>query len=91
MTRWLKEPLLHFLLIGAGLFLIYGWQKDENALRPDQIVFTEAKIDQLINLWERRWQRLPTQQEWTLCPSLSFLRDGDQGDTQTPGAGCLCP
>jgi hypothetical protein len=62
-TRWLKEPLLHFLLIGAGLFLLYGWQTDDDALRPDQIVFTEAKIDQFINLWERKWQRLPTQQE----------------------------
>jgi len=62
-TRWLKEPLFHFLLIGAGLFLLYGWQTDDDALRPDQIVFTEAKIDQFINLWERKWQRLPTQQE----------------------------
>ena len=63
MTRWLKEPLFHFLLIGAGLFMLYGWQADDDALRPDQIVFTETKIDQLINLWERKWQRLPTQQE----------------------------
>lgn len=63
MTRWLKEPLLHFLLIGAGLFMLYAWQTDDDALRPDQIVFTEAHIDRLINLWERKWQRLPTQQE----------------------------
>lgn len=63
MTRWLKEPLFHFLLIGAGLFMLYGWQTDDNALPPDQIVFTEARVDQLINLWERKWQRLPTQQE----------------------------
>lgn len=63
MTRWLKEPLLHFLLIGAGLFMLYAWQTDDDALRPDQIVFTEAHIDRMINLWERKWQRLPTQQE----------------------------
>ena len=63
MMKWLKEPLFHFLLIGAGLFLLYGLQTDENALRPDQIVFTEAHVDRLINLWERKWQRLPTQQE----------------------------
>jgi parvulin-like peptidyl-prolyl isomerase len=43
--------------------MLYGWQADENALRPDQIVFTETKIDQFINLWERKWQRLPTHQE----------------------------
>ena len=63
MTRWLKEPLFHFLLIGAGLFMLYAWQADDDTLRPDQIVFTEAHIDRLINLWERKWQRLPTQQE----------------------------
>jgi len=62
-TRWLKEPLFHFLLIGTGLFMLYGWQTDDDALRPDQIVFTEAQIDRYINLWERKWQRLPTQQE----------------------------
>ena len=63
MIRWLKDPLFHFLLIGAGIFMLYGWQADDDAVRPDQIVFTEARIDQLINLWERKWQRLPTQRE----------------------------
>jgi len=63
MIRWLKDPLFHFLLIGAGLFILYGWQADDDAARPDQIVFTEAEVDRLINLWERKWQRLPTQQE----------------------------
>lgn len=63
MSRWLKEPLLHFLIIGAGLFILYGWQADENTERPRQIVFTEADVDRLINLWERKWQRLPNTQE----------------------------
>jgi len=63
LSRWLKEPLFHFLLIGAALFALYGWQADDNAERPDQIIFTEADVDRLINLWERKWQRLPTQQE----------------------------
>ncbi|MBT8076685.1 MAG: peptidyl-prolyl cis-trans isomerase, partial [Gammaproteobacteria bacterium] len=63
MTRWLKEPLLHFLLIGAGLFMLYGWASDEDAGRPDQIIFAETEVDRLINLWERKWQRLPSQTE----------------------------
>jgi len=42
--------------------MLYGWQADDT-VRPDQIVYTEAKIDRLINMWERKWQRLPTQQE----------------------------
>ena len=43
--------------------MLYGWQADDDVTRPDQIVYTEANIDQLINLWERKWQRLPSQQE----------------------------
>jgi parvulin-like peptidyl-prolyl isomerase len=43
--------------------MLYGWQADDNETRPDQIIFTEARVDQLINLWERKWQRLPTQRE----------------------------
>jgi parvulin-like peptidyl-prolyl isomerase len=60
---WFKDPLIHFMLIGAGIFLLYFWQADDDVPRPDQIVFTEDRIDQLINLWERQWQRLPTQRE----------------------------
>lgn len=63
MFHWLKDPLLHFLLIGAGLFLLYGLQADDAAEEPNQIVFSETDIDRIINLWQRKWQRLPTQQE----------------------------
>lgn len=63
MTHWFKDPLFHFLLIGAGIFALFTWQADDDVSRPDQIIFTEARIDQLINLWERKWQRLPTQRE----------------------------
>ncbi len=63
MIRWLKEPLFHFLLIGAGLFLLYGLQVDETTEQPNRIVLSESDIDQLISLSERTWQRLPSQQE----------------------------
>ncbi len=63
MTQWLKDPLLHFLLIGAGLFVLYGWQADDDTTRADKIDFSEADVDRLINLWERKWQRLPTSRE----------------------------
>jgi len=63
MTRWLKDPLLHFLLIGAGLFVLYGWQADDVTTRADKIEFSDKDVDRLINLWERKWQRLPTSRE----------------------------
>ncbi len=64
MKKLLSEPLLHFLLIGSLLFFIYGLkQKEIIADDNKSIVITEAKIDQLINQWQRRWKRLPSQQE----------------------------
>ncbi len=63
LKKWLQDPLLHFLLIGAGLFLLYGLQADDAGEEPHRIVISESDIDRIINLWQRKWQRLPTQQE----------------------------
>lgn len=63
MIHWLREPLLHFLLIGAVLFLLYGLQEDDVAEQPNRIVLTEEDIDRFMSLWERTWKRLPSQQE----------------------------
>ena len=63
LKKYLREPLLHFLLIGAGLFLLYGLQKDEMADDSHRILISDADVDRLITLWERKWQRLPTRQE----------------------------
>ncbi len=64
MKKLLSEPLLHFLLIGGLLFFIYDLKNDEIAADDNMsITITEANIDQLINQWQRRWQRLPSQQE----------------------------
>jgi hypothetical protein len=61
--RWLKEPLLHFLLIGAALFLLYDRFGGSGADRPDRIVIDARKIERLATLWSRRWQRPPTPAE----------------------------
>lgn len=58
----LREPLLHFLLIGAALFAAYDMQNDD-LVENNQIVISEAEIDRLITLWEKKRQRLPTQDE----------------------------
>ncbi len=63
LKKWLREPLLHFLLIGAALFVLYGLQNDEAVGDDRRIVFTDADINRLVALWEKRWQRLPTQLE----------------------------
>ena len=62
LKKLLREPLLHFLLIGAALFLMYGLQNDA-VDDSNHIVISQSDIDRLITLWEKKWQRLPTRQE----------------------------
>jgi len=59
----LKEPLLHFLLIGAGLFFLFSQVSDPVVGRVDRIVITGDDIDAMTTLWSRRWQRPPTAAE----------------------------
>ena len=63
MKRWLQEPLLHFLLIGAALFALFYQVADPESVADNRIVISEADIDRLITLYERKLQRLPTPQE----------------------------
>lgn len=63
--RLLKEPLLHFLLLGGLLFAVHA------ALRPSEpaalaapvIRITAADADWLRQMWERQWRRPPTDEE----------------------------
>jgi len=61
--KWLREPLVHFLLIGAALFLFYGFQNDGYVDYDNRIVITRADINRLAMLWEKKWQRPPAQFE----------------------------
>jgi hypothetical protein len=62
-TRLLREPLLHFLLLGAALFAVWIWRKDAGGSESGRIVVTRARIDQLATGFARTWQRPPTAQE----------------------------
>jgi hypothetical protein len=57
----LKEPLLHFLMIGAGLFLLYGVMQGPAVAAPDRIVVTEGRIEQLVANFTRTWMRPPNE------------------------------
>ena len=61
--NWLKEPLLHFLLIGAALFAIYYEVGNRGGDPDDRIVVTAADVERLVGLWARTWQRPPTPEE----------------------------
>ncbi len=64
MRSLLKEPLLHFLLIGAALFLSFGLLDDNTPGGGDnQVVVSAGRIEQLANIFAKTWQRPPTADE----------------------------
>jgi len=63
LKKFLHEPLLHFLLIGAALFVLYGLQNDPLVETDNRIVINTSDVDRLITLWEKKRQRPPTQTE----------------------------
>jgi len=64
MKRLLKEPLLHFLLLGAGLFLAYSLrQREVGGREAGEIVVTLGEVEQLATSFAKTWQRSPTPEE----------------------------
>jgi len=63
MHRILKDPLLHFLLIGAALFLVFGLFKGRAGNEENKIIITFGDIEALQASFSRTWQRPPTDDE----------------------------
>lgn len=63
LKKLLREPLLHFLLIGALLFIIFGLKNDGISDQSKRIIFSQDDIHRLSLLWEKQRQRPPTQTE----------------------------
>ena len=58
----MREPLLHFLLGGAALFLLFNYASDSE-VDDDQIVVTSGQIEHLVTLFVKTRQRAPTDVE----------------------------
>ncbi len=65
-VRWLREPLLHFLLLGGALFAVYGYfergalvtgSSRQIRLTPDDVVAMGA-------FFQSQWRRPPTPEEF---------------------------
>jgi hypothetical protein len=63
MSRWLKEPLLHFLLLGALVFFAYELLS-EKGRADNEIFISKGQQQNLLNTFQRTWQRLPTAVEY---------------------------
>jgi len=60
--RWLREPLVHFLAIGAALFLFFAWTGG-GAPGSGRIVVGPGQVEHLAVTFSRTWQRPPTPAE----------------------------
>jgi len=62
-VAWLREPLLHFLLIGAALFLLYRAMNGGEAATPRSIVVSEPRVEALAENFAKTWMRPPSAME----------------------------
>ena len=63
MRRILKEPVVHFLLGGASLFVLFAWMNPGTEDGPDEILVSSDQVEVLVRGWVRTWQRPPTPDE----------------------------
>jgi len=60
--RWLREPLVQFLLIGAVLFIVFDLRGGD-ARGGQRIVVTPGQVDAVAAGFRRTWNRPPNEQE----------------------------
>jgi hypothetical protein len=63
MKRLLKEPLLHFLLLGAAIFAAYSLISKRSSDEPRNIVISAGQVASLAETFTRTWRRPPTSEE----------------------------
>jgi hypothetical protein len=63
-AQFLKEPLLHFLVIGAALFAVYAWHsRNGNDAGVQQVRLADSDVRWLEETFVQERQRQPTQAE----------------------------
>ena len=62
-SRIVREPLVHFILIGVVVFGVYALVGNGADEPRDRIVVTEGRVQQLAQVFAKTWQRPPTPEE----------------------------
>ena len=60
----LKEPLLHFIALGALIFLGYEFLRPGDDHPGAEIVVSDARAASMVQTFIRTWQRPPTESEF---------------------------
>ena len=97
MKKLIREPFIHFIFLGAAIFLAYHFLSARADNQPGKIVITQGDITSIMIGFSRTWQRPPTREELE-----GLIRDrvreevyyreaiamGLDGTTRLSGAGC---
>jgi len=59
-----REPLLHFLLLGAAIFVVYGMVSRVSTRELGKIVITQGQLESMLDNFTQTRQRPPTEDEW---------------------------
>jgi hypothetical protein len=63
-SRIFKEPLFHFVLLGATLFALYAWvNPSSRGASENTILVSAGRIEQLASVFGKTWQRPPSGEE----------------------------
>ncbi len=63
LRKLIREPLFHFLLLGAMIFLLAGRVRSGSVGSGDKIVVTQSQIESMVVGFSRTWMRPPSQEE----------------------------
>ena len=67
LLRIAKEPLLHFVILGGVVYLLFGLfgqsESDDAMVEENTIVITEGEMNWLAEMWQKRWNRPPSKEE----------------------------
>ena len=63
MKTFIKEPLLHFVLIGIVLFFVWSIWGGESETDSTRIVVDASQVNRIKDAWSAQWKRSPTPSE----------------------------
>jgi len=62
-NKYLKEPLLHFLVLGGLIFYAYSSLNNGFEDKDTKIIIPQTQINQLTTIWKKKFLREPSQEE----------------------------
>ncbi len=63
MKKLFKEPLFHFLVVGAVIYVIFFTVNKDDGVTNNKILVTTFDIERLQDNWSKKWNRSPTETE----------------------------